>query len=111
MTLVPIGTNCTTGIALVKVNLRKHAFPFDYIDTSSYAYIRKVLVLKQNEVDNFVNQYFNGSDFDKITCKHKDAKLITDYYNNQNQISGFCDNRHDQSILSLVCNTNRRNIF
>lgn len=33
-----------------------------------------------------------------------DPKLITDYYNKNNQSQDFRDNRHDQSILSVVRN-------
>lgn len=33
-----------------------------------------------------------------------DPKLITDYYNKNNQCKDFRDNRHDQSILSVVRN-------
>ena len=31
-----------------------------------------------------------------------DPLLFTDYYNSKNQISGFIDNRHEQSIFSII---------
>jgi hypothetical protein len=38
-------------------------------------------------------------------CLHilkQDKYVISDHYNNHNQINGFKENRHDQSILSVV---------
>jgi hypothetical protein len=37
-----------------------------------------------------------------INVLRKDHLLVTDYYNKRKQYGGFRDNRHDQSILSLV---------
>ena len=34
-----------------------------------------------------------------------DEKLISDYYNNSQQIKGFNENRHDQSIFSMISKT------
>ena len=37
-----------------------------------------------------------------INVLRTDHFLVTDHYNKMGQCSGFIDNRHDQSILSLV---------
>ena len=37
-----------------------------------------------------------------INVLRTDHLLVTDHYNKMGQCSGFIDNRHDQSILSLV---------
>ena len=37
-----------------------------------------------------------------INVIHKDQLMITDHYNKIGQYNDFIDNRHDQSILSLV---------
>jgi hypothetical protein len=39
---------------------------------------------------------------DCINVLHSDHLLVTDYYNKLGQCSEFKDNRHDQSILSLI---------
>jgi hypothetical protein len=49
---------------------------------------------KCEHVINIYNKFFDVIDTDK--------KLITDYYNKINQSDEFIDNRHDQSILSVI---------
>jgi hypothetical protein len=57
--------------------------------------IATILVMKKcNNVMNIFNKFFEIIDFDQ--------KLITDHYNKQDQIKEFIDNRHDQSILSVI---------
>ena len=52
------------------------------------------LIFKKNShTKNFLNEFFNVVD--------QDNKLITDFYL-QNQIEHFKENRHDQSILSIL---------
>ena len=52
------------------------------------------LIFKKNDhTKELLNEFFNVIDSDK--------NLITDHYNT-NQISNFKENRHDQSILSLL---------
>tara|TARA_Y100001936_G_C15992733_1_gene623288 strand:- start:348 stop:1151 length:804 start_codon:yes stop_codon:yes gene_type:complete len=53
------------------------------------------IFLKNNSHSNlFINEFKNTIDFDE--------NLITDFYNNQNQADYFIENRHDQSIFSLI---------
>ena len=52
------------------------------------------LIFKKNPHSlDFLNHFFEIID--------ADSKLITDFYN-ENQIPGFKENRHDQSIMSLI---------
>lgn len=58
-------------------------------------YIGGILIIKKCEHSlNIFNDFFKTLD--------SDHKLITDHYNKTNQITTFVDNRHDQSILSVV---------
>jgi len=58
-------------------------------------YTAAILIMKKS---NHLMQILNKC----IEIIDKDNKLITDFYNNNNQESYFKENRHDQSILSLV---------
>lgn len=54
-----------------------------------------ILIIKKcDHVVNIFNDFFKVID--------SDHKLITDYYNKINQEKIFIDNRHDQSILSVI---------
>lgn len=58
-------------------------------------YIGGILIIKKCEhVLNIFNDFFNILD--------NDHNLITDHYNKVNQNESFVDNRHDQSILSVI---------
>ena len=67
-------------------------------DTSiieSGQYVGGVLLLRNND---HLRKYINM--FEK--CIEQDKYLITDKYNNSNQSKIFRDNRHDQSISSII---------
>ena len=68
---------------------------FNLCDDISYQYMATVLLMKKSL---HVLDIFNTC-FDVIKT---DWRLITDYYNKNDQMKDFKDNRHDQSILSLV---------
>jgi hypothetical protein len=54
-----------------------------------------ILIIKKNEhIKNLLNEYKNLLNYDN--------KLITDYYNDKNQAKFFKENRHDQSIWSVL---------
>ena len=56
------------------------------------------LMFKNNEhTKNYVNLFYK--------CIDSDQKLITDYYNDHSNHDGFVENRHDQSIWSLLTKT------
>lgn len=38
-----------------------------------------------------------------LNCLKSDSNLFTDHYSNLSQHKGFIENRHDQSIFSVVC--------
>jgi hypothetical protein len=75
---------------------------FNSLDISNTSSIRTsgqfvggILIMKKcDNVMNIFNKFF------KII--NQDQKLITDHYNKINQIKEFIDNRHDQSILSVI---------
>ena len=46
-----------------------------------------------------------------MDCLEYDQKLITDYYNSENNHQGFIENRHDQSIWSLLTKSFGGNII
>ena len=52
---------------------------------------------KDNNSINYFNEYEILLD--------TNSELITDAYNQSYQINGFCENRHDQSIFSLMSKT------
>ena len=52
---------------------------------------------KNNHTREFINIFKEVLSTDK--------NLITDMYNNENQHKGFIENRHDQSIFSLISKT------
>ena len=52
---------------------------------------------KNNNSINYFNEYEILLD--------TNSELITDAYNQSYQINGFCENRHDQSIFSLMSKT------
>ncbi len=54
-----------------------------------------VMVIKNNE--NARNIFTKA-----LQCLHDNPLLFTNHYNNNNQESCFNDNRHDQSVLSLL---------
>jgi len=68
---------------------------FDLCGDTTYQYMATVLLMKKTL---HVQDIFNTC-FDVIRT---DWRLITDYYNNIEQMKEFKDSRHDQSILSLV---------
>ena len=88
MMIVPLGINCTTCISLDLAKMKGVSFPFDYIDTSSYAYIRKVLVLEKDNVREFVGEYFSPKNFDRNTCKSVDTTWFPHMVPGQNHIWG-----------------------
>ena len=57
-------------------------------------YLGGILIMKKCD---HVETIFNAC----IQCIRDDMRLVTDYYNNK-QKSYFIENRHDQSILSLI---------
>lgn len=58
-------------------------------------YIATILIIKKSpNVISILEDFFRVVD--------SDHKLITDYYNSVNQSKSFVDNRHDQSILSVI---------
>lgn len=58
-------------------------------------YVGGILIMKKCEnVLNIFRDFFS--------VLKQDHKLITDYYNNYKQSLTFIDNRHDQSILSVI---------
>ena len=53
------------------------------------------MIFKSNkETRDYLSEYQN--------LLHYDQKLITDFYNSKNQQDFFIENRHDQSIFSLL---------
>ena len=71
---------------------------FDYSDDSKEANTVQlcatvIIMKKNNHLQKVIDEYLGLLEFD--------SKLITDYYN-KNQKSYFKDNRHDQSIFSLL---------
>ena len=67
--------------------------PNDIIQNSGQ-YMATILIMQKC---NNVIKIFN----DSLEIIRKDHKIITDYYNNQ-QNNIFIENRHDQSILSII---------
>ena len=61
---------------------------------NSGQYLGGVFILKKNE---YVINYINN--IQKIIDRN--PKLITDYYNSNNQNKDFKDNRHEQSLISV----------
>ena len=57
----------------------------------------QMIFKKSEHTKNLFNEYRNVLDSDKM--------LITDAYNSANQHDGFIENRHDQSIFSLLTKT------
>ena len=53
---------------------------------------------KNNDSEDYFNQYRKILD--------ENIELITDSLNNKNQIDSFIENRHDQSIFSLLSKIN-----
>jgi hypothetical protein len=53
-----------------------------------------VIMKKSKHLLNILNDFYKAISEDKL--------LITDYYNTINQEKHFKDNRHDQSILSVL---------
>lgn len=66
----------------------------DIIETGQY--VGGILILKKN------NHLFKILDT-YTTLLEYDENLITDRYNNNNQFDYFKDNRHDQSLTSVIC--------
>lgn len=113
-TIIPLGINCTTAISLNAINARKLAFPFDYITTSSYAYIRKILVLQKNNVKQFVDEYFSEKNFNKNLCKHVDGTEFPHMNPDKNWIWGGNDIiekyiRRIERLLDMI--NNEQNII
>ena len=84
---------------------------FDYFDIntdSEFANTPQLmgghLLFKNNEhTKNYIKLFMD--------CLEYDQKLITDYYNSENNHHGFIENRHDQSIWSLLTKTFGGNII
>lgn len=80
----------TTSQILEYFNVKESV---DVINTGQY--VGGVLILRKNA---HLRQYLN--EFEK--CVDYDMNLITDKYNSKNQKDVFKDNRHDQSISSII---------
>lgn len=64
-------------------------------DANSGQFIGGILIMKNTEkMMNMIDECIN--------VLRADSLLVTDYYNKLEQCDEFIDNRHDQSILSLV---------
>ena len=63
---------------------------------NSSQYVGGALIIKKCEhIKKIIDIFFKTLDYDNL--------LVTDYYNNKGQDPFFKENRHDQSILSLIC--------
>ena len=80
----------TTSQVFDKLNIN-----YDSDILTSGQYVGGILIMKKcDNVLNIFNKFFEVID--------SDHNLITDHYNKINQIPEFKDNRHDQSILSVI---------
>ena len=72
--IIPLGFHCYVADNLRKMNIRKTAYPFDWI-WPSYEYLLNVIKLENNEqeIDKFFNNYFSKDNFDINKCKHNDG--------------------------------------
>ncbi len=71
--------------------------PFSTIGTSTQLQAGHMFFKKNNHTREFINIFKE--------VLRADKNLITDMYNNENQHKGFIENRHDQSIFSLISKT------
>jgi len=91
----PPNQGCTDKVWSVK-----QLFDFLKIDINSEIagtpqYVAGIQVIKKCEHSLKILDEYN-----KVLCY--DQRLITDFYNNKGQLSFFKENRHDQSIWSLI---------
>jgi hypothetical protein len=95
------GNNNIGSLCKEKVWTTRQIFEYFNIDEQNSEiketgqYLGGVFILQKNKHSmNYLREF--------IKCIIKDKLLITDYYNNKNQASYFKDNRHDQSISSVL---------
>ena len=97
------------AVYIEKAWTTKRLFDYFDIDTDSeFANTPQLmgghLLFKNNEhTKNYMKLYMD--------CLEYDQKLITDYYNSENNHEGFIENRHDQSIWSLLTKSFGGNII
>jgi hypothetical protein len=71
--------------------------------TKSGQYVGGIQIIKKNETSmKIINEWYNVA--------IEKPLLFTDYYNNIERHNEFCDNRHDQSIFSVITKININNV-
>lgn len=74
--LLSLGDTCITSQILRDINIRKKAYPFDWIKSNIKNVVEiiiKILIMNDNEIDEFVLNMFN----------HKDGKISIKEYDQQ----------------------------
>ncbi len=71
--------------------------PFSKIGSNTQLQAGHMFFKKNNHTHEFINIFKE--------VLRTDKNFITDMYNNKNQHNGFIENRHDQSIFSLISKT------
>jgi len=120
--IIPIGYNCGTGMVLINLNLRKEAYPLDWVISNPafvYKYIKtdfKDYFLKKNNNTNYLGQKF---DWFKTTDNHNThnnkADIESDINLETNSIDIFKNNcmkfnRRIKRFLSAL-NSNNKILF
>jgi len=88
------------GFEKEKIWTTREIFDYFNVDINSQIanegqYLGGILIIKKSSHSNLIIEKYSQALTDN-------PLLFTDYYNNTNQCSEFKDNRHDQSVLSLI---------
>lgn len=118
--IIPIGYNCATGMVLINLNLRKEAYPLDWVVSNPffvYEYIRtdfKDYFLKnKNDETNYLGQKFIWfKKTDNHNTHNNEADIETDIDVGKNTINIFknnCEkfNRRIKRFLSALNGDNK----
>lgn len=94
------GNNGPGGFEKEKKWTTRQIFDYFKVDINSQIandgqYLGGILIIQKSSHSNLIIEKYSQSLTDN-------PLLFTDYYNNTNQCSEFKDNRHDQSVLSLI---------
>jgi hypothetical protein len=78
--ILPIGNSCVIAKSLKDTNLRKFAYPYDWIMCdlkNSIDLLLKVLKMQDEEFPNFFKEFFNRDDNTTYIQKYNNAEIFT----------------------------------
>lgn len=79
--ILPIGSNCCVALALKNTNIRKYAYPFDWIDSKSFDFIIDCLTVNDDKLNEFIHKLFTENITTETLKYNNHTYIINKTYN------------------------------